>query len=147
MKTIKTYESFLDIFKKKTNEDDNFIIEFINRLNKVKNNNPYNIEKIEQLPDWISYEYEKTPMYKVEFEDVNIIIKGIGYWINRRYSNENDSFNLYVYNDLGLREEIYSKRKNRMKLYLLIDNIYNNEKNKKRINNIDSEINPAADLL
>ena len=79
MKTIKTYESFLDIFKKKTNEDDNFIIEFINRLNKVKNNNPYNIEKIEQLPDWISYEYEKNPMYKVEFEDVNIIIKGIGY--------------------------------------------------------------------
>jgi hypothetical protein len=168
MKHLKSYnEGFLDYFKKDTN-DDKITLDMIHRLEKVKDNNPYEIHDIMsenmRLPAWMSNvsdtsengtgsEYYSV-IYVVRFDDVDILICNDRH--NLIYNNTGlpagekkcvNQWKLFIGNNTGLCERIRSKESYRIKLFHLIDKIYKEDKERKRMDRIQTEINPAADLL
>lgn len=141
----------------------------IHRLEKVKDNNPYHIEDImkedKKLPGWFANiptgrtengagsEYYSV-IYVVRFDDVDIVVS------NDRHKLVNvqtgapagekkcvNKWKLFIGNNTGLAERIRSKESYRIKLFHLIDKIYNEDIERKRIDRIQTEINPAADLI
>lgn len=168
MKHLKSYnEGFLDYFKKDSS-DDKITLDMMHRLEKVKDSNPYEIHDIMKedmrLPAWMSNaahtsendtgsEYYSV-IYVVRFDDVDVLIS------NDRHNLVNvqtgapaghkkcvNQWKLFIGNNTGLCERIRSKESYRIKLFHLIDKIYNEDIERKRINRIQTEINPAADLL
>ena len=168
MKHLKRYdEGFLDIFKKDSS-DDKITLDMIHRLEKVKDSNPYEIHDIMKedmgLPTWMSKasdtaergsksEYYSV-IYVVRFDDVDILICNDRH--NLVYNNTGlpagekkcvNQWKLFIGNNTGLCERIRSKESYRIKLFHLIDKIYKEDIERKRIDRIQTEINPAADLL
>jgi hypothetical protein len=168
MKHLKSYnEGFLDYFKKDTN-DDKITLDMIHRLEKVKDINPYEIHDIMsenmRLPAWMSNvsdtsengtgsEYYSV-IYVVRFDDVDLLISNdrhnLIYNVTGLPAGEKKCVNkwkLFIGNNTGLCERIRSKESYRIKLYHLIDKIYSEDKERKRFDRIQTEINPAADLI
>jgi hypothetical protein len=167
MVVIKTYEGFLDFFKKNTN-DDKITLDMIHRLEKVKDNNPYEIHDImsEHMrnPAWmqnapstidngVGAEYYSV-IYLVRFEDVDLIVTNDRHRLvnaeTREFVREEECVNkwkLFIGNNTGFCEKIRSRESYRIKLFKLIDKIYKEDNERKRIDRIQTEINPAADLL
>jgi hypothetical protein len=168
MKHLKSYnEGFLDYFKKDSS-DDKITLDMIHRLEKVKDSNPYEIHDIMKedmrLPTWMSKasdtdergsksEYYSV-IYVVRFDDVDILICNDRH--NLVYNNTGlpagekkcvNQWKLFIGNNTGLCERIRSKESYRIKLFHLIDKIYNEDIERNRINRIQTEINPAADLI
>ena len=168
MKHLKSYnEGFLDYFKKDTN-DDKITLDMIHRLEKVKDNNPYEIHDIMsedmRLPAWMSNLSDTTEngvrseyysvIYLVRFDDVDILISNDRH--NLIYNNTGlpageekckNQWKLFIGNNTGLCERVRSKESYRIKLFHLIDKIYKEDKERKRMDRIQTEINPAADLI
>jgi hypothetical protein len=168
MKHLKSYnEGFLDYFKKDTN-DDKITLDMIHRLEKVKDSNPYEIHDIMsedmRLPAWMSKAADTTEngvhseyysvIYLVRFDDVDILISNDRH--NLIYNNTGlpageekckNQWKLFIGNNTGLCERIRSKESYRIKLFHLIDKIYKEDKERKRFDRIQTEINPAADLI
>jgi hypothetical protein len=152
-------EGLLDFFKKDT-EDDKIALQFIKRLEKVKDKNPYNIKEIETLDDfpmWLTRwcnknvntgsEYYRM-IYVVKFEDVDIIITGEDKNENGHIVKCNNPFKLLLGNDVGeLGEKIKARESYRKRIFDLVDKIYKDDKERERLDRINTEINPAADLL
>jgi len=168
MKHLKSYnEGFLDYFKKDTN-DDKITLDMIHRLEKVKDSNPYEIHDIMsedmRLPAWtqniadttengVRSEYYSV-IYLVRFDDVDVLISNDRHKLI--YNNTGlpageekckNQWKLFIGNNTGLCERIRSKESYRIKLFHLIDKIYKEDKERKRMDRIQTEINPAADLL
>lgn len=168
MKNLKSYnEGFLDYFKKDTN-DDKVTLDMIHRLEKVKDNNPYDISDImiedKKLPTWMQNVKDTTEngvgseyysvIYIVRFDDVDLVISNdrhkLVYQNTGRPAGEKKCVNkwkLFIGNNTGLCERIRSKESYRIKLFKLIDKIYKEDRERKRFDRIQSEINPAADLI
>lgn len=168
MKHLKRYdEGFLDYFKKDTN-DDKITLDMTHRLEKVKDKNPYEIHDIMsedmRLPAWMQNAADTTEnrvkseyysvIYVVRFDDVDLLISNDRHnlvnTITGEFVKEEKCVNkwkLFIGNDTGLCERIRSKESYRIKLFHLIDKIYKEDKERKRIERIQTEINPAADLL
>ncbi len=168
MKHLKSYnEGFLDYFKKDT-DDDKITLDMIHRLEKVKDNNPYEIHDIMiedmRLPAWMSKAADSTEngvkseyysvIYVVRFDDVDILISNDRH--NLVYANTGlpagekkcvNKWKMFIGNNTGLCERIRSKESYRIKLFHLIDKIYKEDKERKRFDRIQTEINPAADLI
>ena len=169
MKHLKRYnEGFLDYFKKNT-PDDKITLDMINRLEKVKDINPYEIDEIQakmaEVPSWLSNipvtvengvgsEYF-SKIYLVKFDDVDIIITNDRHNIVYTQTGEpaghkmcKNPWKLFIGSDISdLAERIRSRESYRKKLFHLVDKIYTEDIQRKRINRITSEINPGADLL
>lgn len=168
MKHLKSYnEGFLDYFKK-DNNDDKITLDMMSRLEKVKDSNPYKIHNIMEedmrLPAWTQNiadtsendtgsEYYSV-IYVVRFDDVDLLISNDRHdLVNVQtgapagYKKCVNKWKLFIGNNTGLCERIRSKESYRIKLFKLIDKIYNEDKERKRIDRIQTEINPAADLL
>lgn len=168
MKHLKSYnEGFLDYFKKDTN-DDKITLDMIHRLEKVKDSNPYEIHDIMKedmrLPAWMQNaadtaengarsEYYSV-IYVVRFDDVDILISNDRH--NLIYNNTGlpagekkckNKWKLFIGNNTGLCERVRSKESYRIKLFHLIGKIYKEDNERKRIDRIQTEINPAADLI
>ena len=173
MRYLKRYnEGFLDYFKKDT-PDDKITLDII-RLEKVKDINPYEIYDIQpgsegehskKVPLW----YDNIPdtvengvgseyfskIYLVKFDDVDIIITNDRHDLVYTQTGEpaghkmcKNPWKLFIGSDMSdLSERIKSKESYREKLFHLVDKIYTEDIQRKRINRIRSEINPGADLL
>jgi len=168
MKHLKSYnEGFLDFFKK-DNNDDKITLDMTHRLEKVKDSNPYEIHDIMKedmrLPAWMSNLPDTTEngtrseyysvIYLVRFDDVDLIISNDRH--NLVYNNTGlpagerkcvNKWKLFIGNNTGLCERVRSKESYRIKLFKLIDKIYKEDKERKRMDRIQTEINPAADLI
>ena len=167
MKHLKRYnEGFLDYFKKNT-PDDKITLDMINRLEKVKDINPYQIypltgDEKKNVPTWASKfqgvavnqgdYYSKA--YQVKFDDVDIIITNDRRGLYNQAGLESghkiskNPWKFYLGSDISdLAERILSRESYRKKLFHLVDKIYTEDIQRKRINRITSEINPGADLL
>ena len=162
MKYLKRYnEGFLDYFKKNT-PDDKITLDIIKRLEKVKDINPYEIDEIhsKKAPLWAQQfggdngEYF-SKIYLVKFDDVDIIITNDRHDLVYTQTGEpaghkmcKNPWKLFIGSDMSdLSERIISRESYRVKLFHLVDKIYTEDIQRKRINRISSEINPAADLL
>ena len=172
MKYLKRYnEGFLDYFKKNT-PDDKITLDIIKRLEKVKDINPYEIVEImntqEELPLWMGKfvgnptqdhrNNEETEyfskIYVVRFDDVDIVITNDRHDLVTQtgepagHEKCKNPWKFFIGSDISdLSERIRSKESYRVKLFHLVDKIYTEDIQRKRINRISSEINPAADLL
>jgi hypothetical protein len=173
MKHLKSYnEGFLDFFKKDTN-DDKITLDMIHRLEKVKDKNPYEIDEImnteSELPSWMgNHVGDPTPdsrndehteyfskIYLVRFDDVDIVITNDRHDLiytqtgaPAGYVKCKNPWKFFLGSDVAnLSERIKSKESYRIKLFHLIDKIYKEDKERKRMDRIQTEINPAADLL
>jgi hypothetical protein len=173
MRYLKRYnEGFLDYFKKNT-PDDKITLDIINRLEKVKDINPYQIKEIMntqgELPPWmLRFVGEPTQdhrnneeteyfskIYVVKFDDVDIVITNDRHNLIHTqtgapagYEKCKNPWKFYLGSDLSdLAERIRSRESYREKLFHLVDKIYTEDIQRKRINRIRSEINPGADLL
>jgi hypothetical protein len=166
MKYLKRYnEGFLDYFKKNT-PDDKITLDMINRLEKVKDINPYHIYPLngdgkKSVPTWAS-KFQGTnqgeyfsKIYLVKFDDVDIIITNDRQDLVYTQTGEpaghkmcKNPWKFYLGSDISdLAEKILSRESYRKKLFHLVDKIYTEDIQRKRINRITSEINPVADLL
>lgn len=160
-------EGFFDYFKKDT-DDDKIALKFLNRLEKVKGDNPYNLKILirDNLPIWLvkfqsnnksndsESEYYSI-VYIIKFDDVDMVITNNKSSLIHRQSGLpaghricKNPWKLYIgSSDTDLGERIRAKESIRKKIFQVTDKLYNDDKNKKRINRIISEINPAADLI
>ena len=155
----KLNEGFFDLFKKKGTEDDKIAQEFINRLEKVKGESPYDISLIEEnLPSWV-HELPKSEseyyskIYLVKFDDLDLIITNdshsliytqTGQFAKSKKSNY--KWKLVIGND-DIAEKINASESIRKKIFELVDKIYKKDKEIKRLQKIRREINPDADVL
>jgi hypothetical protein len=117
-----------------------------------------------RLPTWMSKAADTTErgsrseyysvIYVVRFDDVDLLISNDRH--NLVYTNTGlpagekkcvNQWKLFIGNNTGLCERIRSKESYRIKLFHLIDKIYKEDIERKRIDRIQTEINPAADLL
>lgn len=162
-KIIRTFEGFFDFFKKKETEDDKIALQFIQRLEKVTGISPYDIDLItyKTLPHWTN-EIKKDPnipeeyfskIYLVKFDDVQLIITNDRHGIVRndtgevvKYKKCINKWKIFIGNDI-LAERILANDKIRERLFNLVDKIYNQNQELKRIQKIKGELNPEADLL
>jgi len=161
MKYLKTYNEALFDFLKKKSDDDKIILEFIKRLEKVKDKMPYEIiknPKREEFPLWMDKFFnnptngdEHDCGFLIRFDDVDIIVADDrATYANTQtqefhhYEYSKYPFPVYIGNDIdNLAEKVFARKSYRKKLFELAYKAYK----KKRINRIQDEINPAADLL
>ena len=168
MRHLKNFnEGFLDYFKKDSS-DDKLTLDMMHRLEKVKDSNPYEIHDIMKedmrLPAWMQNAADTTEngtgseyysvIYVVRFDDVDILISNDRHnLVNVQtgapagYNKCVNKWKLFIGNNTGLCERIRSKESYRIKLFHLIDKIYKEDIERKRIDRIQTEINPAADLI
>lgn len=128
MKYIKSINEFFGFFK--DDEEDKIALQFIERLEKVKGDSPYEIKYI--IVDEYNYQYE------VSFDDVILIA-------SRQIYNQVSMNSIYrlVIDD----EKINCKGKYAKKIFNLINTIYQSDIKRKKLNKLKQNINPAADLL
>jgi hypothetical protein len=144
MKYIKSFnEGFFDIFKKKDSEEDKIINNFIKRLEKVKDTNPYSIKKIDEIKDDIGH----SKAYRIFFDDTTITIGYIKWKYATKYNNYNKNDYRFYVGNIGESEVINCQDKYKKILFELTDKIFIEDNYRKKINKINSDINPAADLL
>jgi hypothetical protein len=138
MKHLKSINEFFD-FLKKDSEEDKIAIQFIQRLERVKDKNPYKISIIsgDDLAKYGSQSYQIG--YEVIFDDVLIKVYA-GHFLSP--GGLNTEYEVEVNNDT-----LYCKKSYRKKILGLSSSIYSRFKNKERLNRMKTEINPAADLL
>lgn len=158
MKYIRPINEFFGPFKKsklfQESEDDRLANDFLNRLLKIDENNPYEIEKTNhnRLADQIAQGYgnimrmrvrlHSTRIYKVRFDDVYLLSS----WSKTR--GRINRSKLFVLNfDYSELDEIKCSDSIAYKIYKTIDDIYNRSKDKDRLNRLRQNINPAADIL
>ncbi len=142
------------IFSRKT-DDDKLTIQFIDRLKKFKNigKPECKIEKYNNPPQWFNVDLTDDTYhnqgYVIKFEDVDlIIISFVKFYIGKNYADASKFYKFYVGNDIsGLCEEIKSDKSYCEKLHSLAMRIYNSAENKKRLNKIETEVNPAAGMV
>ena len=135
-------------------------MDIIKRLEKVKDINPYEIDEIhsKELPLWmnnIPYTVENgvgseyySKIYLVRFDDVDIIITNDRHDLVYTQTGEpaghekcKNPWKLLIGSDISdLSERIKSKESYREKLFHLVDKIYTEDIQRKRINRIRSEI-------
>jgi hypothetical protein len=94
-------------------------------------------------------------IYLVKFDDVDLLMSNdrhnlvnsqTGQYV--RYELCKNKWKLFIGSDESkLCERIRSKESYRKKLFNLIDKIYKDDRERKRIERITNEINPSADLL
>jgi hypothetical protein len=161
MKNIKTYEGFLDFFRKEQSEDDKIALEYIKRLKRVSGLSPYNIifeegplrhnnRCVYKVDKW-TVEFEDTPikLWQVistnnqSFEEGDkaiLLDKGFIKISNREFIGINVICE-------GEPENCDPSAKIAKELLDLIKSVYKKDKEIKRIENIRININPAADKL
>jgi hypothetical protein len=156
MNNIKTYEGFFDFFKKKHSEDDQIILEYINRLKKVKDISPYDIKKDDHVDE--SYSILR---FKVNFEDTPIRCtkvkshRGDGFGeksqellLERNLLRKNNG---EFYGMVAIVDDEEEPLKSNValleQLYNLIDDVYKRHTDASRISKIKNSLNKAADKL
>lgn len=158
MKNLKTYEGFFDFFKSKPSPDDEIALEYIARLKKVKGISPYEItydpgnreENHFEIDRWI-VDFEDTP---IKLQSV-ISLRANGFdeqsqelLISKklaRYSNK-EFYSLNVVCE-GVSEKCKANPKILKELVELVKSVYENDKEARRIERINININKAADLI
>ena len=153
---IKTYEGFFDFLKKKESEDDKIALSYINRLNKVNGLSPYQIEE-----DIDEHDGFDIIGYQVTFDDTPI--RSTKLISNRKYGfskesqellkergaikkNDNEFYALSV-NCEDSKEMVYARYSLLEDLHNLCKKVYDTDLNTKRLQKINKNINPAADLI
>lgn len=163
MKNMKTFEGFLDIFKKKRSDDDKIVLEYIKRLEHLKDHlkvggvSPYEISSNNTDSD-DTHEYRR---YRFIFDDGAIRIMKAE--ISSRYrgwnretqenyirtggikKNEHVFFALFFENadDESSKSDVTLLEK----LFELADYCFKRNKENIRINKIKFDMNPSSDLL
>lgn len=145
MNNLKSVNEFFDFLKSKDSEEDKIALIFIQRLEKIKDTNPY---KITEKRD--SNSAGTLVRYIINFDDSPILIIRVN-WIHNP-ENRPDveySFKINCDDDIDLSKwtKIDCKEKYMEKLFDLVDNVYKNVQYHNKINKIKSNINPSADLL
>lgn len=138
MKYIEPIDEFFD-FLKKDDEEDKIALEFIKRLEKVKDINPYNIEVIDKndLPTSFKSKGIYDKFYRIIFDDVTLITAtGVS-------SKSGSSFYKLMIDD----EEVNCKEGYTKKIFSLTNSIYNSNVKRAKLNKLRNSINPAADAL
>ena len=164
MRTIKTFEGFFDIFKKKRSDDDKIVMDYIKRLERLKSY----LEKGEVAPYEITISTEGTEpgdqyytKYRFQFDDSPIrIIKAQADEEFRRGWNEESqkSFfdqgavkkNNHVFYKLHIENADESVRADvdlLEEMHELSEWCFKTNKENIRIKKIRGNMNPAADLL
>lgn len=144
MKYLQSINEF-NLFKRKISDDDKIALEYINRLQKVKDVNPYKIEIIEERRVEGGY----LLSYKIIFEDTPILIEHIEL---RTFTDGNWVLIDEPAHQLSVDCEgewviVECKKKYLEQLFHLVHKIYKDDINRKRINKINTNINPAADKI
>jgi hypothetical protein len=166
MKHIKPINEFFGPFKniqhlltkKKKSEDDQIALDLLKRIEKITpENNPYEIKKVDgdgvitpenredirNLQDQGVNILLPYNVYKISFDDVDLII--CGYRHEHGFSGE-----LYLKShDEDNIDEIKCNKDITSKIYNIIVKVYKNDdgKSRERLARIKRGINPAADLL
>lgn len=158
MKNIKTYEGFMDFFKSKDSEEDLIILQYIKRLEKVTGLSPYKININSNPTNDSSYKIDR---YEVVFDDTPIKIWKVLSLRNSGFDEQ--SKNLLLSKGLSMKnakefygikiqaeekwEKISPKVKYIEKLFNLAEKVYKEDKRRRKLDNINININPAADLI
>jgi hypothetical protein len=156
----KVNEGFFDFFKKKESEDDKIANQFIQRLEKIKGESPYDIIEITygKLPSWC-YELPReeaehyNKIYLVKFDDLDLIITNDRHSLVNNQTGQivgeekcKNKWKLLIGNE-EIAERLQAKDSIRRKIFELVDKIYKKDKEIKRVQKIKREINPEADVL
>jgi hypothetical protein len=164
MKTIKTFEGFFDIFKKKRSADDKIVMDYIRRLEHLKTY----LEKGEVAPYEIAISTEKTEpgeryftRYRFQFDDSPIrIIKTesdrkyrLG-WNRETQQNyigqgavKKDNWVFYKLHMENADEPVKASVDLLEEFHELAEWCFKTNKENIRIKKIRVNMNPAADLL
>jgi len=160
MNYIKTYEIFN--FLKSKSKDDEIALQIIRRLEKVKDENPYEIrlfkDDYDYMPKYSVHQPKEVPenvmyykIYFINFDDVEVCITNDKYALLRGnpgqqrivgYKKSEYPYKLFIAGQYCLADKKYRK-----KIYQLTDRIYYEDLNRKRIDDIEIEMNDGADLL
>jgi hypothetical protein len=157
----KVNEGFFDFFKKKESEDDKIANQFIQRLEKIKGESPYEITDVDRgkVPSWC-YELPKSEeaeyynkIYLIKFDDLDLIITNDRHSLVDNQTGQivgeekcKNQWKLLIGND-EIAERIQAKESIRRKIFRLVDEIYKRDKEVRRVQKIKREINPEADVL
>jgi len=146
-------EGLFDFFSKKVTEDDKIALEYIKRLKKVKGISPYKITKDAISSAWTS------ALWEVDFEDTPIklyVVKSSsGFDVQSQellISKKLTKYSRYEFYGLKIKcegesEICKSSAKVLKELAELIESVYENDKEARRIENISINMNAAADLI
>lgn len=159
MKHVKTFEGFLDIFKKnELNKEFSSILDRLKKVQKLRQN-PYTIRKYnsgrdhESPIDWIDFTAESMyqgrlycgEYYEVLFDDVTIV--------SIKYESEK-FFPMYALfireadSDItGIEETRELSKSIKKDIWISLADIYKKQGQYKEFNRIKSIINKSADLL
>lgn len=157
MKNIKTYEGFFDFFKSQPSEDDKIALEYIARLKKVKGISPY---KITYDPGNRDATF-KIDRWVVDFEDTPIKLWSVISFRSNGFDEQSQELLLskklakyskkefYGLNIIceGEPENCKAKPDIIKELVELVESVYENDKEAKRIEHIKINMNKAADLI
>lgn len=157
MKNLKTYEGFFDFFKSRPSEDDKIALEYINRLKKVKGISPYEITFDEVQRENNNFEVDK---WTVDFEDTPIklwsFISLISNGFDEQYQellskklakySKKEFYGMKIMCD-GKPENCKPNPKILKELVELVKSVYENDKEARRIEKINLNINPMADKI
>jgi len=150
---LKTYEGFFS----KTTPDDEIALVFINRLKKVKKESPYRIQKTHESENNVGL----VKKYRINFDDVSINVAMARFnntppsafcdehgltWKQRNFPKKYPVF-LHRVECTGEWEDLKCSYKYQRELFDLVDKLYYQDIEWRRINRINYEINPEADLL
>lgn len=148
MKHIKSVNEFFD-FLRKDDEEDQIASGFVSRLEKAKmGQNPYEIKLVKcggrfstipldgNVPEYITSDiYDK--IYVVTFDDVDLA--------SCAYPNLRGGGTYYTLYIDG--EQIHCKDKYQKSIFNLVNEIYQSDTKRKKLDKVRRNINPAADLL
>ena len=164
MKTIKTFEGFFDIFKKKRSADDEIVIDYIKRLEHLKTylekgevapyeitTNPEGTEPGEKYFSRYRFMFDDSPIRIVKTQSDSKYGQGWGQETQKNYidqgcvkKNNHVFYKLHMENadepvkaNVDLLEEFHE----------LAEWCYKTNKENIRIKKIRGNMNPAADLL
>lgn len=142
MRNIKSVNEFFDFLKRNDDEENKIALQFINRLKKVTTDNPYDIKN-----KLYTNTVGKSIGYEVIFDDTPIVIRRVEY--NKRCKENNYTLSKYRFlvSCEGEYEEVNCREKYQEILFELVEKIYNDDINRKKIDKINTNINPAADRL
>jgi hypothetical protein len=161
MKNIKTFEGFLDFFKKEQSEDDKIALEYIKRLKRVTGLSPYKITLEEGPLRRNNRCVYKVNTWKVEFEDTPVKLWEVistnnqsfeegdkAILLNKKFTkiSNREFIGINVFCE-GDAEQCNPSAKIAKELLDLIKSVYEKDKEIKRIERINVNINPAADKL
>lgn len=157
MKNLKTYEGFFDFFKSKPSADDDIALAFIKRLSKVRGISPY---KIKHNPGDRNDSYQ-IDKYDVDFDDTPIKLWSVISHRPEGFDNQSqellinkglariNSREFYGINVMceGEAENCKAKGSIIKELVKLVEKVYKEDKEARRIEHIKVNMNDAADLI